>query len=43
MRLHHLRLVGITEAFPNEACVDFDSSDTERARYEAHFLRRRDV
>lgn len=25
MRLHHLRLRGITEAFPNEACVDFDS------------------
>jgi len=25
MRLHHLRLRGITEAFPNEICVDFDS------------------
>jgi exonuclease SbcC len=25
MRLHRLRLVGITEAFPNEVCVDFDS------------------
>jgi exonuclease SbcC len=25
MRLHHLRLRGITEAFPNEVCVDFDS------------------
>jgi exonuclease SbcC len=25
MRLHCLRLVGITEAFPNEVCVDFDS------------------
>jgi exonuclease SbcC len=25
MRLHHLRLQGITEAFPNEVCVDFDS------------------
>ncbi|MGD1156996.1 MAG: AAA family ATPase [Terriglobia bacterium] len=25
MRLHYLRLRGITEAFPNEACVDFDS------------------
>ena len=25
MRLHHLRLLGITEAFPNEVCVDFDS------------------
>jgi exonuclease SbcC len=25
MRLHHLRLRGITEAFPNETCVDFDS------------------
>jgi hypothetical protein len=25
MKLHHLRLRGITEAFPNEACVDFDS------------------
>jgi len=25
MRLHTLRLVGITEAFPNEVCVDFDS------------------
>ena len=25
MRLHNLRLRGITEAFPNEACVDFDS------------------
>src|SRR5208283_3318530 len=25
MRLHHLRLVGITEAFPNEVCVDFSS------------------
>ena len=24
MRLHNLRLRGITEAFPNEACVDFD-------------------
>jgi len=23
MRLHHLRLRGITEAFPNEVCVDF--------------------
>jgi exonuclease SbcC len=25
MRLHHLRLRGITEAFPNEVCGDFDS------------------
>ena len=25
MRLHHLRLRGITEAFPDEVCVDFDS------------------
>jgi exonuclease SbcC len=25
MRLHHLRLRGITEAFPNEVCVDFDA------------------
>ena len=25
MRLHHLRLRGITEAFPNQVCVDFDS------------------
>jgi DNA repair exonuclease SbcCD ATPase subunit len=25
MRPHHLRLRGITEAFPNEVCVDFDS------------------
>ena len=25
MRLHHLRLRGVTEAFPNEVCVDFDS------------------
>ena len=25
MRLHTLRLRGITEAFPNEVCVDFDS------------------
>jgi exonuclease SbcC len=25
MRLHRLRLLGITEAFPNEVCVDFDS------------------
>ena len=25
MRLNHLRLRGITEAFPNEVCVDFDS------------------
>ena len=25
MRLRHLRLRGITEAFPNEVCVDFDS------------------
>jgi exonuclease SbcC len=25
MRLHNLRLRGITEAFPNEVCVDFDS------------------
>jgi exonuclease SbcC len=25
MRLHYLRLRGITEAFPNEVCVDFDS------------------
>jgi DNA repair exonuclease SbcCD ATPase subunit len=25
MKLHHLRLRGITEAFPNEVCVDFDS------------------
>jgi exonuclease SbcC len=25
MRLHRLRLRGITEAFPNEVCVDFDS------------------
>ena len=25
MRLHHLRILGITEAFPNEICVDFDS------------------
>src|SRR5271169_472439 len=25
MRLRHLRLQGITEAFPNEICVDFDS------------------
>ncbi|MGD0228395.1 MAG: AAA family ATPase [Terriglobia bacterium] len=25
MRLHHLRLLGITEAFLNEVCVDFDS------------------
>ncbi|MFZ0960858.1 MAG: AAA family ATPase [Terriglobia bacterium] len=25
MRLHSLRLRGITEAFPNEVCVDFDS------------------
>jgi len=25
MRLHHLRLRGITEAFPNEVCVDFDT------------------
>jgi exonuclease SbcC len=24
MKLHHLRLRGITEAFPNEVCVDFD-------------------
>jgi exonuclease SbcC len=25
MRLHYLRLRGITEAFPNEVCVNFDS------------------
>ena len=25
MRLHYLRLRGITEAFPNEVCVDFNS------------------
>jgi len=25
MRLHHLRLRGISEAFPNEVCVDFHS------------------
>jgi exonuclease SbcC len=25
MRLHYLRLRGITEAFPNEVCVDFDN------------------
>jgi len=25
MRLHHLRLRGITEAFPNEVCVDFET------------------
>jgi exonuclease SbcC len=25
MKLHHLRLRGITEAFPNEVCVNFDS------------------
>jgi len=25
MRLHNLRLQGITEAFPNEVCVDFDT------------------
>jgi hypothetical protein len=25
MRLHNLRLRGITEAFPNDVCVDFDS------------------
>ena len=25
MRLNHLRLRGITEAFPNEVCVDFDT------------------
>jgi DNA repair exonuclease SbcCD ATPase subunit len=25
MRLHTLRLRGITEAFPNEVCVDFDT------------------
>ena len=25
MRLHNLRLRGITEAFPNEVCIDFDS------------------
>jgi DNA repair exonuclease SbcCD ATPase subunit len=25
MRLHRLRLLGITEAFPNEVCVDFES------------------
>ena len=25
MRLHNLRLRGITEAFPNEVCVDFDT------------------
>jgi exonuclease SbcC len=25
MRLHNLRLRGITEAFPNEVCVDFDA------------------
>jgi exonuclease SbcC len=25
MRLHYLRLRGITEAFPNEVCVDFDA------------------
>jgi hypothetical protein len=25
MRLNSLRLRGITEAFPNEVCVDFDS------------------
>jgi exonuclease SbcC len=25
MRLHNLRLRGITEAFPNEVCVEFDS------------------
>src|ERR1035437_1299768 len=25
MRLYNLRLRGITEAFPNEVCVDFDS------------------
>jgi exonuclease SbcC len=25
MRLHRLQLRGITEAFPNEACVDFDA------------------
>ena len=24
MKLHHLRLQGITEAFPNELPVDFD-------------------
>jgi DNA repair exonuclease SbcCD ATPase subunit len=25
MRLHRLRFLGITEAFPNEVCVDFES------------------
>src|SRR5207253_2678883 len=25
MKLHHLRLQGLTEAFPNEVCVDFDA------------------
>jgi exonuclease SbcC len=25
MRLHRLRLLGITEAFPNEVCVDFEA------------------
>src|SRR5437667_5108766 len=25
MRLHHLRLHGLTEAFPNEVCVDLDA------------------
>jgi exonuclease SbcC len=25
MRLHHLRLRGVSEAFPNEVCVDFDT------------------
>jgi DNA repair exonuclease SbcCD ATPase subunit len=24
MRLRHLRLQGITEAFPNDVCVDFE-------------------
>jgi hypothetical protein len=28
MRLHYLRLRGITEAFPNEVCVDFDGLGT---------------
>ena len=25
MKLHHLRLRGLTEAFPSEVCVDFDA------------------
>ena len=28
MKLHHLRLQGISEAFPNEVCVDFDALGT---------------